>query len=364
MIVERTGYFARPGMREEVLAMRRAACDVRRDIGLAAGRVFIMNRDASDERSPDVVWECAFHDADAHAADLKARADSPAFGDIRERMRALIDDFRRDVLTLDDAPIANGMRPIDLEGHAIVPREIAFPSNGRELKGYFFAPPGEGPFPCLVCNHGSGIDKGTLDISRPGSAAVLAAWGIASFLPHRRGYGNSPGPAWREEVPAEHGSEDYDRQLVARIDAESEDVLAALDCVVALPEVDPAHIGVMGSSFGGINTLLAASKSGRFTCAVEFAGAAMNWDRTPRLSAFMTEAAHRVRMPIFFIQAANDYSIRPTLELAEALKDSPNVVWSRVYPDFGVNAMEGHLLESRGTQLWGEDVHRFLERHL
>ena len=41
----------------------------------------------------------------------------------------------------------------------------------------------------------------------------------------------------------------------------------------------------MGSSFGGINTLFAAAKTDRFRCAVEFAGAAMNWDRTPALRA-------------------------------------------------------------------------------
>ena len=64
------------------------------------------------------------------------------------------------------------------------------------------------------------------------------SWGIASLLPHRRGYGASEGPAWREEVPARFGTEDYDRQLAARLDRESDDVLAALDVVAALPEID------------------------------------------------------------------------------------------------------------------------------
>jgi len=91
------------------------------------------------------------------------------------------------------------------------------------------------------------------------AAAMLASWGIASFLPHRRGYGNSPGPAWREDVPATPGTKDYDDQLFARLDAESDDVIAALAHVSALPQVKPDHIGVMGSSFGGTNTLFAAS---------------------------------------------------------------------------------------------------------
>ena len=89
----------------------------------------------------------------------------------------------------------------------------------------------------------------------------------------------------------------------------------------ALPEVRADHIGVMGSSFGGINTLLAASKSPGFRCAIEFAGAAMNWDRTPALRELMIDAgAAACRSRSSSIQAENDYSIRPTKELAAALR--------------------------------------------
>lgn len=363
MIVERTHYFAKPGRAAEVLAIRRDACAVRRRLGLNAGTI-LTPAPGTDGTTPDVTWEARFHTEAQHRADLAARDASPDFAAVRARMRDAIARFERHFFAEDDAPLPNGMRPVDLDGVAIVPREIAFPSDGRELKGYFFAPPGPGPFPCLVLNHGSGIEQGSLDASRAGTAAVLMAWGIASFLPHRRGYGASPGPAWRSEVTADYGTDAYDDQLAARLDRESDDVIAALACVQALPEVDPAHVGVMGSSFGGTNTLLAASKTDRFTCAIDFAGAAMNWDRTPRLRALMTEAGHRVRCPLFLIQAQNDYSIRPTLELAEALGGTARPVWSRVYPAFGINPMEGHLFESRGATLWAEDVKRFLECYL
>ena len=191
-------------------------------------------------------------------------------------MRGLIDRFERQVYRMTDLGLPSRMRDTSLAGHPIAPREIAFTSGGQALKGYLHLPPGQGPFPCLVTNHGSGIDKGTLDISRPGTASLLMSWGIASFLPHRRGYGDSEGPGWRDEVSSPFGTEAYDGELAARLDRASEDVLAALETVAALPEIDAAHIGVMGSSFGGTTTLLAASKSGRFRCAVEFAGAAMN----------------------------------------------------------------------------------------
>jgi dienelactone hydrolase len=190
------------------------------------------------------------------------------------------------------------------------------------------------------------------------------SWGIASFLPHRRGYGASQGLGWREEVTAAYGTTEYDVQLAARLNAEASDVLAALDVVAGLPEIDADHIGVMGSSFGGTTSLLAAANTSQFTCAIDFAGAAMNWDRTPSLRALMMDAARRLTMPVFFIQAENDYSIRPTQELSQALAGGGQIVRSEIYPAFGVNAQEGHLLESRGPVIWSADVRDFLERHL
>jgi hypothetical protein len=72
----------------------------------------------------------------------------------------------------------------------------------------------------------------------------------------------------------------------------------------------------------------------------------------------------RLTMPVFFIQAENDYSIRPTRELAAALAGAANPVQARLFPPFGVNANEGHLLESRGPAVWSAEVRRFLERFL
>lgn len=361
MIVERTHYFARDN-RDAVLAIRRRASAIRIVLGLPAGRILVGTGGGGGQ--PDVIWECSFPDRAAHQADLDARAASPDFTAIRGEMNSATRDFSRQVFQPDDEPLANGLAYRDLSGVPIVPREIGFQSGENQLKGYLFLPPGEGPFPLMVCNHGSGIDKGTDDVCRPGSAALLMSWGIASFLPHRHGYGNSTGPAWREEVSAEFGTDEYDRQLAARIDRESDDVLAALQVMAQLPEIRSDHIGVMGSSFGGINTLLAASKTDRFRCAVEFAGAAMNWDRTPGLRRLMTDNARKLSQPIFFIQAENDYSVRPTKELVQALANTGKVVWSKIYPAFGVTPMEGHLVESRGAQLWADDVRVFLERYL
>ncbi len=322
MIFERTNYFAKPGQREAVLAMRRNASAVRVALGLPPGAIFVK----AEGDGPDVSWQCAFADAAAHAADLKAREESEAFERVRAEMRAVIQRFERHV-DVRDGGLGGSIGERSLAGQPIVPRELAFESGNLTLKGYLYLPPGPGPFACMIRNHGSGIAQGSSDVSRPGTAK-------------------------------------YDDQIARRLDAESNDVLAALDFVRTLPEIDADHIGVMGSSFGGVNTLLAAAKTDKFRCGIDFAGAAMNWDRTPRLRQLMTEAALRLQRPMFFIQAATDYSIRPTVELAAALAGAGKEIQSKVYPEYGFNRDEGHLFESTGQLLWGPDVRQFLERWL
>jgi len=359
MITERTCYLPKPGRFEEVLANRRRASQVRMAIGLRAGTITV----GDTVRGKMVFWQATFATAAEHEADLAARAASEDFEACRSIMRELNDDFDRQIITQDLDAETCALRDTPLDDVPIAPEEVTFESAGLALKGYFYRPPGEGPFPCMITNHGSTITRGTTDICRPGVAALLMSWGIASFLPHRRGYGNSPGVPWREQVADDFGTDAYDANIARRLDEESDDVVAALDALLARPDVDPAHVGVMGSSFGGTTTLLGAAKSPRFRCVVEFAGAAMNWEQTPRLRALMVDAAARLTQPTFFIQAENDYSIRPTIELAASLEGT-KVVQSKVYPAFGLTKDEGHLLYIQGPAYWGDDVRRFLERWL
>lgn len=361
MITERTVYLPKPGKLDAVLATRRRASEIRRSIGLRAGEISV---ESGEDGTPvRIQWQCSFADEATRKADLDARSASSEFEDIRKTMTALIDDFRRQVL--HPVPMSGScLSPKMLIDLPIVPQEVRFASDGRELAGFLFRPPGDGPFPLMVTNHGSSITQGTQDLCRPSVAALLMSWGVASFLPHRRGYGNSPGAPWREDVSAEYGTDEYDAQLAARLDAESDDVVAARAWVAKQPGIDGNNIGVMGSSFGGTNTLFAAAKEPKFRCAVEFAGAAMNWDRTPGLRKVMHEAASRLTQPTFFIQAANDYSTRPTTELAQGLEGGALPVRSRVYPAHGLSKDEGHFLYRDGTLVWGEDVREFLEEYL
>ena len=121
---------------------------------------------------------------------------------------------------------------------------------------------------------------------------------------------------------------------------------------------------MIGSSFGGTVSLLAAARCPRLRCAVDFAGAAMNWERTPILRATMLEAARRLAMPIALVQSENDYSTAPTRELAAELLRLGKPHAARVFPSFGLTADEGHLFFQNGAPIWGPWVRAFLDRWL
>jgi dienelactone hydrolase len=357
MVVERTHYYAKSGRTAEVLATRRQASEVRHALGLPYGQILFKAEAQGD--GPDVSWECAFPDAAAHARDLEARAQSPEFAAVRARMTALIDRFERLILRSDPGV----PDPDDQDGaRAIAPIEVRIPSGPRALAGYLYLPPGPGPFPALVLSHGSTVHQGTSDFCRPGTAAVLTGWGYAVLLPHRRGYGNSAGPSWQQEVTAEFGTPEYDQALAARLGREAEDVVAAIDWLAARPEITGDRIGLIGSSFGGVMSLLGAARHPGVRCTVDFAGAAMNWERTPTLRRTMLAAARDLTVPIALVQSENDYSAAPTRELAAECARLGKPHAARVFPSFGLTADEGHLFFQNGAMIWGPWVRTFLDR--
>src|SRR5215471_6195850 len=77
------------------------------------------------------------------------------------------------------------------------PEIVEFTSSNLPLKGYLWKPPGRGPFPAVLFNHGSGGADAmhTAGMSMGDAAQVLAAvfvkHGYAFFFPCRRGHGLS-----------------------------------------------------------------------------------------------------------------------------------------------------------------------------
>ena len=98
-VVERTHYYAKPGLAAEVLDLRRKASAVRLSIGLPAGEIFVKHP-GGDGSEPDVAWQCTFTDVAARDADLAARAASAEFESVRVQMRKLYARFERQVFAI------------------------------------------------------------------------------------------------------------------------------------------------------------------------------------------------------------------------------------------------------------------------
>src|SRR6267378_77085 len=92
-IIEQTAYYAKPGMAETVYQHRLHASDVRQKIGLPAGRIF--RRVGGEGELPDVIWQLEYANEDEMNRDLKARAQSREFEEVRLKMRTLRANFSR-----------------------------------------------------------------------------------------------------------------------------------------------------------------------------------------------------------------------------------------------------------------------------
>lgn len=95
------------------------------------------------------------------------------------------------------------MRVTDANPDALAPWGVVYPGAGSDLTGYLFVPGGDGPFPAMIVNPGSGgfapaVRKVAREPNRFDSAA---------FLPVRRGYQDNPAPTgapaspWRTAAP-------------------------------------------------------------------------------------------------------------------------------------------------------------------
>jgi hypothetical protein len=92
-VIEQTAYFAKPGLADKVYEQRMHASEVRGQIGLPAGRVF--RRVGGTGDLPDVIWQLEYADQQALEHDLRVRAESRAFEQVRATMNTLIDKFSR-----------------------------------------------------------------------------------------------------------------------------------------------------------------------------------------------------------------------------------------------------------------------------
>jgi len=151
--------------------------------------------------------------------------------------------------------------------------EVFYPSGSLRIQAYLYKPDGDGPFPVVIYNHGSRAGRERRSMPFEYIGRLLTRAGYVVLVPERRGYGGSDGPTWSEDVGNDRG-----QRFIARLQEETDDVLAARDYLRTLPFADTKRIGIMGWSLGGIVTMFVVSRSSAFAVAIDQASAALTWD--------------------------------------------------------------------------------------
>lgn len=237
------------------------------------------------------------------------------------------------------------------------PEEVVIEGKAGKLQAYLWRPAGQGPFPVLVYNHGS--EREPVVGTKGAIGPYFVAHGYAALFPYRRGSGASAGIHWR--AVAEKGG-DVHRGAIPALEAENEDVVTAIAWARAQPWAKKDEVTVGGCSFGGIHTLLIAEKGvPGVRAALDFAGGAMSWDGNPLLRARMLEAVGKAKVPVFFLQAENDFNTAPTAALSEAMDKAKLPNRKKIYPPFGTTNRSGHGgFCMYATDVWGKDVLHFV----
>lgn len=111
---------------------------------------------------------------------------------------------------------------------------IAYPSDGLTITGIMQVPPGDGPFPVIILNHGYQ--------DRESFWSGSGTWMAAEYL-NGRGY-LTIAPDYRSWGGSDWGPSLFHTGLVA-------DVLNLVSSLGSIPQADQARVGMWGHSMGG-----------------------------------------------------------------------------------------------------------------
>jgi carboxymethylenebutenolidase len=248
---------------------------------------------------------------------------------------------------------------------ATLPYETLFYAHdGLRLEAYLYRPEGPGPFPLVVYNHGSAPPGEERNEWPAGYVARLfVPKGYALLVPERRGYGKSEGAPFSEAIGRDRGPKFVSRQV-----DEAGDVNAAVEYVLKLPNasIDAARVVIMGWSFGGIVTTLAAGQSARYAAAIIQAPGALNWTRSEELRKALTASAAKFHFPVQCAVAENDATTESARAICAAAQSAGAKTDLKIYPPFDRGRQRpgsppGHaIFGPSGVDVWQQDVLTFL----
>ncbi|MEA2992173.1 MAG: hypothetical protein QOD40_1093 [Alphaproteobacteria bacterium] len=248
---------------------------------------------------------------------------------------------------------------------------IPLPGERLLMHVIVLRPPGPGPFPLAVINHGSSQSSAQRATVTPSEYASASQWflnhGFAIALPLRPGHGETGGPYFEDQGRCE--SVNYEKSGLATADS----IQAAIDYLTAQPFVKKSGTVVIGQSAGGWGALALASRNPRTVRAViNFSGGrggrvddkAGNNCAPDRLIDAAGRYGSSARIPTLWLYSKNDSYFAPDLSkrMAEAFHTAGGDTDYHLLQAFGT---DGHsLIEfSDASVLWAPIVEKFLAQH-
>jgi dienelactone hydrolase len=229
-----------------------------------------------------------------------------------------------------------------------------------------FHPPGDGPFPMLLMNHGTTRNPTERPYFPLLEFNAAAEWFVdhkyVVVAPQRPGHGDTGGPFFEEVAPCD------DPQFREAGLAVAEAASIALGYMTAQPFIRSDDIVVLGQSGGGFGTLALASQNPPgVRAAINFAGGRTcreNPQAPKRLVEITAEFCRTTHLPMLWIYTQNDNFFPPEVSkpMYEACRAAGADVEYHLMPPFEDN---GHFFIDvpKAIPLWAPIVTKFLAAH-
>lgn len=233
--------------------------------------------------------------------------------------------------------------------------------NGKKLQfeTTLYKPPGQGPFPLLLMNHGKERGKPSAQ-KRDRFLAMgreFVRRGYAVAVPMRKGFSKSEG------IYSDYGCNMHDNGMV-----QADDIEAALRALTKLSWVDQDRVIVAGQSYGGLATMAFGTRQFpgvrgllNFAGGLRIDGHYCDW-QSALVTAFRSYGS-RTSLPSLWFYGENDSYFDPSL--AQRLQTAyQSAGGSSQLIAFGRFKSDAHgLVSSRdGIPVWWPATERFLQR--
>ncbi len=246
---------------------------------------------------------------------------------------------------------------------------VPLPGERLLMRTLVFRPPGIGPFPLAVINHGTHQSsllraRGPQLSDYRNVGEWFLARGFAVALPLRPGHGETGGPYFEDQGECENPE-----YLAAGL-AAADSIQASIDYLSTQPFIRKTGAVVVGQSAGGWGALALASRNpAQVKAVINFAGGRggrvddlpNNTCASDRLVATAGEFGRTARVPSLWLYAENDsyFSADLAKSMSAAFRGAGGAAELHLLPAL---PEDGHRLISSdaGAALWAPVLERFL----